>query len=87
MEPVQHRMRNIPLAVRQAVAKELQRLQDDGYIELIDASEWVSLIVVAHEPDGEVPLCVDLRDVNSMIIVKCYPGGLPLITYAFFSNF
>ena len=66
-------MRNIPLAVRPTIAKELQHLQDEGYIEPIEASEWVSLIVVAHKPDGRVLLCVDLRDVNSKIIVERYP--------------
>ena len=66
-------MRNIPLAVRPAVAKELQRLQDQGYIELVEVSEWVSPIVVAHKHDGRVRLCVDLRDVNSKIIVERYP--------------
>ena len=69
-----NRMQNpfsTPLAIRPAIAKEL-RLWDEGYIELIDASEWVSLIV-AHKPDGWVWLCIDLRDVNSKIIVELYP--------------
>ena len=63
-------MRNIPLAVRPAVAKELQRLQDEGYIEPIEASEWVSPM---HKPDGRVRLCIDLCDVKSKIIVERYP--------------
>ena len=66
-------MRNIPLAVRPAVAKELQRLQDEGHIEPIEVSEWVSPKVVAHKQDGRVRLCIDLRDMNSKIIVELYP--------------
>ena len=66
-------MRNIPLAVRPAVAKELQCLQDASYIEPIEVSKWVSPIVVAHKQDGRVRLCIDLRDVNSKIIDKRYP--------------
>ena len=66
-------MRNIPLDVRPAVAKELQRLQEEGYIELNKTSEWVFPIVVAHKPDGRVRLCIDLRDVNSKIIVERNP--------------
>ena len=46
-KPIQHKVRNIPLALLSTVAKELQCLQDKGYIEPIDASEWVSPIVVA----------------------------------------
>ena len=72
-KPIQHKVRNIPLAVRPDVAKELQRLQDEGYIELIEVSESVSPIVVAHKQDGRVRLCVELRDVNSKIIVERYP--------------
>ena len=72
-KPIQHKVGNIPLAVQPAVAKELQRLQDEVYIKSIEASEWVSPIVVAHKPDGRVRLCVDLRDVNSKIIVERYP--------------
>ena len=40
-KPFQHKVRNIPLAVRPAVAKELQRPQDEGLIEPIDASTCV----------------------------------------------
>ena len=72
-EPIQHKVRNNPLAVLPAVAKELQRLQDEGYIEPIEVSEWVSPIIVAHKHDGRVRLCIDLRDVNSKIIVERYP--------------
>ena len=53
-KPVQNKVRNIPLDIRPAVVKELQRLQDEGYIELIEAFEWASPIVVAHKPDGRV---------------------------------
>ena len=49
-KPIQHNVRNIPLAVRPAIAKELQCLQEEGYKEPIEASEWVSPIVVAHKP-------------------------------------
>ena len=72
-KPVQHKVRNIPLAIQSAVAKELQRLQDEGYIEPIEASKWVSPIVAVHKPDGLVRLCIDLHDVNSKIIVERYP--------------
>ena len=70
---VQHKVRNVPFAVRPAVANELQCPQDAGYIEPIDASNRVSPIVVAHKSDGRVRLCIDLRDVNSKITVERYP--------------
>ena len=39
----------------------------------IDASEWVSPIVVAHKPDQRVKLCVHLCDVNSNIKGEHFP--------------
>ena len=53
-KPVQHKVQNIPLDVPAAVAKELQRLQNKDYIKPIDASEWLSLIIVAHKLDWRV---------------------------------
>ena len=37
------------------------------------AIQGVSQIFVAHKPDGRVRLGIDLRDVNSKIIVEHYP--------------
>ena len=65
--PVQHKVRNIPLSVQPALSEEIQRLQNGGIIEPIEASKWVSPIVVARKPNGKIRMCVDLRDVNSKI--------------------
>ncbi|CAM1326512.1 Uncharacterised protein g9273 [Pycnogonum litorale] len=71
--PVQYKVRNVPLAVRPALTTELQKLAKQGIIEPIHASEWVSPIVVVRKPDGEIRVCVDLRDVNSKIVVAMHP--------------
>ena len=71
--PVQHKVRNIPLSVQPALSEEIQRLQNGGIIEPIEASKWVSPIVVARKPNGKIRMCVDLRDVNSKIIVETHP--------------
>ena len=43
VKPVQHKLRRIPLSVRDAVSKELQKLQDADIIEPVnEASEWIS---------------------------------------------
>ena len=52
-KPVQHKVRSIPFAARPDVAKELQHLLEEGYIEPIDASKWVSPIVIALSQMGE----------------------------------
>ncbi len=45
--PVIQALRRIPLALRDGVTVELQRLQAAGIIEPVDASPWVSNLVVA----------------------------------------
>ncbi|KAJ7991327.1 hypothetical protein DPEC_G00296170 [Dallia pectoralis] len=62
-----------PLALRDAVTQELQRLQADGIIEPIDASPWVSNLVIARKKSGELRVCVDLRQVNKAVVPDKYP--------------
>ena len=56
-----------------ALSDEIKRLQNNGVIEQIEASKWVSPIVVARKSNGTIRMCVDLRDVNSKIIVETHP--------------
>ena len=56
-----------------ALSEEIQRLQNGVIIEPIEASKWVSPIVVARKPNGKIRMCVDLRDVNLNIIVETHP--------------
>jgi hypothetical protein len=71
--PVQQKLRRLPFSVRDKVTEELKRLEHLGVIEKIDASEWVSPIVVTWKKSGSVRLCVDLRRVNMAVIPDKYP--------------
>nr|XP_055041695.1 uncharacterized protein K02A2.6-like [Misgurnus anguillicaudatus] len=73
VKPVQHKLRRLPLSVREEVSKEINRLLRDGIIEKIDASPWVSSIVVTKKKSGEIRVCVDLREPNRAVITDCYP--------------
>ena len=44
--PVQHSVRNVPLAVREPLSEEIQRLCDSDVIEKIESSEWVSQLLL-----------------------------------------
>ncbi len=59
--------------VRNAVSEELQRLLDLGVIEKVDASPWVSPIVVVQKKSGGIRMCVDLREANKAVITDSYP--------------
>lgn len=52
VSPVIQPLRCIPLALREGVSTELQRLLEGGIIEQVDASPWVSNLVVATK-NGE----------------------------------
>ena len=77
VKPVQQRLRRLPLSVRDAVSKELKDLEEHGIIKKIDASEWVSPIVVTKKKTGGIRMYVDLREPNKAVITDSHP--LPLI--------
>ncbi|KAJ8356711.1 hypothetical protein SKAU_G00195050 [Synaphobranchus kaupii] len=71
--PVRQKLRRLPLSVRDAVTDELNRLLAAGVIEKIDASEWISPIVVTQKKTGGIRMCVDLREPNKAVIMDSYP--------------
>ncbi|KAI2664188.1 hypothetical protein H4Q32_002328 [Labeo rohita] len=72
VQPVQQKLCRLPLSVRNAVSKELCRLQAEGFIERVDASSWVSPIMVTTKKNGEIRLCVDLREPNRAVIIDSH---------------
>ena len=73
IKPVQHRVRRLPVGIRETVRRELEELQIKGVIEPVEASEFVSRMVVAAKKDGRARICVDLRQVNGNIVVDAFP--------------
>lgn len=73
VQPVQQKLRRLPLSVRQAVSAELERLLDMDVIERIDASPCVSPIVFTLRKNGKVRLCVDYRELNKAIVMDSHP--------------
>uniref|UniRef100_W5NL88 ribonuclease H n=1 Tax=Lepisosteus oculatus TaxID=7918 RepID=W5NL88_LEPOC len=55
------------------------RLQEGGIIEPVDASPWVSNLVVAKKKSGGLQVCLDLKAVNKAVI----PDKNPLPTVEF----
>lgn len=52
-------------------------LEENGIIEKIDSSEWVSPIVVTKRKNNTIRMCVDLREPNKAVVQDSHP--LPLI--------
>ncbi|XP_075559270.1 uncharacterized protein LOC142590726 [Dermacentor variabilis] len=66
-KPVSSKLRRLPLALRDQVPNELRRLEDCDVIKRVEASEWVSPLVVVRKKDGTMQLCVDLREQDSLV--------------------
>lgn len=73
VQPVQQKLRWLPFSIRNEVSKELQKLVQQDVIESVDASEWVSPIVVTRKKNGGIRLCVDLRVPNKAVIMNSFP--------------
>lgn len=71
--PVAAKLRRLPFSVRDAVREELQRLEQNDVIEKVDASEWVSPIVVVAKKNGKIRICVDLREPNKAVVIDKFP--------------
>ena len=63
--PVVRPPRKIPAAMKEAVTKELQRMEDLKIIQPVDEpTEWVSSMVAAKKKSSAVRICIDPRDLN-----------------------
>ncbi|RXN30206.1 Retrovirus-related Pol poly from transposon opus [Labeo rohita] len=73
-KPIFHKPRPVPYALREAVAKELERLQRHGIITQVERSDWAAPIVVVPKKDGSVRVCGDYKvTINCCIPPEQYP--------------
>jgi hypothetical protein len=67
--PVIHAARKVPLALKDRLKKELNRLCKLGVIEKTkEPTEWVQSLVVVEKPNGDLRLCIDPKDLNKVIL-------------------
>ena len=67
--PVQNRLRRIALAMKPAVERKLQELEEKGVIARVDKpTEWISNLTAVWKTDkGQVRVCLDQKDLNKAI--------------------
>ena len=70
--PIKLPPRQIPIHLKGAVDKELDRLLDMGIIRP-SASPWSSCIVVVRKSDGSIRICLDVRAVNARTKHDSFP--------------
>ena len=78
VSPVQHPPRRVPVAVREKLKSELERMTAQNIIAPVTTpTPWVSSLVVVPKKDGKLRLCLDPKDLNLAIQREHYP--LPTI--------
>lgn len=68
VQPVRQPLRRIPVPIQEKLDEKLRELEDLDIIEKIDGpTEWSSQLVVVPKPNGDLRICVDMRQANTAI--------------------
>ena len=65
--------RPVPFALREAVKRELDRLEKAGIIEKVKYSQWAAPVVPVPKGDGQLRLCGDYKVTNPALETEQYP--------------
>ena len=72
------RPRSVPFAIREPVARELDRLEEAGILHKVDYSEWAAPIVPVPKKDGSIRICGDYKvTINPVLEVDQHPLPKP----------
>ena len=73
-----YKPRAIPYALRGAIERDLERLENLGVIEKINHSDWAAPIVPVPKSDSSIRICGDYKvTVNPVLQVDQYPVPKP----------
>ena len=75
ISPVQLPTRKIPLAVKDKLKAELDRLVEANIIFPVDTpTSWISALVVTVKKSGDIRLCIDPKPLNKALKRNHYPS-------------
>ena len=60
-QPLFLKARPVPYALKEKVAQELQRLEDEGIINKVSQSDWAAPVVLVPKKDGSPRVCGDYK--------------------------
>ena len=67
-QPVIDAPRRVPLALRDRLRKELERMEEQDVIEKVtEPTDWVNSLVVVEKPNGKLRICLDPRNLNKAV--------------------
>ena len=76
--PVKQYVRKVPIALKDSLQQELQRLEELEVIcKVEEPTDWVSSLVAVKKPNGTLRLCIDPKPLNCALKRSHYP--LPVV--------
>jgi hypothetical protein len=58
---------------KEKVKEKIDRILDEGIIELLEESKWINPMVVQEKKLGEIRICVDPRKLNDACLHDLFP--------------
>ena len=72
--PVVQKMRRIPSSLKDKVTAKVNELLENDIIERVEKpTTWISPVVVAPKPSGDIRLCFEMRRANEAIVRERLP--------------
>ena len=77
--PKFRKARSVPFAIKEAIGKELDYMEQQGILQKVSHSEWAAPIVPVPKKDGRFRICGDYKvTINPSLSVDQYPLPKPL---------
>ena len=71
--PTKQPVRRVPIAIKEQLQKELQRMEEMGVIAKEEQStDWISSLVTVKKPNGKIRVCIDPKPLNRALIRSQY---------------
>ena len=72
--PVAQPLRRIPFSRRQKVTAKLKQLEELDVIEKVNGpTSWINPLVAVEKPNGDIRICLDMRQANHAILREKHP--------------
>jgi hypothetical protein len=72
-KPVKQRRRTFTLERNQAIADEVRKLLEAGFIREVDYPEWLANIMLVKKANGKWRMCIDFTILNKACPKDCFP--------------
>ena len=72
--PVAQPLRRIPFSRRQKVTAKMKQLEELDVIEKVNGpTSWINPLVAIEKPNGDIRICLDMRQANRAILREKHP--------------